>query len=117
MNIALSPELETMIREKVAAGEYHDASEVVSQALRIMERYEEQLRYKKKLDAALAEGFASIDRGEGIVLTREVWDQIIAEADAMDDGEPLDSLVTASVRERWPNTKSSYPPVPAETSA
>ena len=94
MKITLSPEFETMIREKVEAGEYHDASEVVSQALRMMERYGEQLKYKQKLNAALVEGFESIDRGEGIVLSREVWDQIIAEADAMDDDEELDPLVT-----------------------
>jgi len=94
MNISLSPELETMIREKVEAGEYHDASEVVSEALQIMAKHEERLRIKTMRDAAIAEGIAAADRGDKAELTREVWDQIMAEADAMDDDELLDPLVT-----------------------
>jgi len=94
MNITLSPELETMIREKVEAGEYHDANEVVSQAMRALAKYEDALRYRQVLDAALAEAAASLDRGEGIELTDEEWDRIMAEADEMSDDEPLDPLVT-----------------------
>ena len=97
MNITLSPELETMVREKVEAGEYHDASEVVSEALRVMAKHEERLRTRAMRDAAIAEGIAAADRGDKVELTREVWNQIMAEADAMNDDEPLDPLVTGEI--------------------
>lgn len=97
MNISLSPELETMIREKVETGAYHDANEVVGQAMRALAKYEEALRYRQVLEAALVEAAASLDRGEGIELTDEEWDRIIAEADEMSDDEPLDPLVTGEL--------------------
>ncbi|TDI42129.1 MAG: type II toxin-antitoxin system ParD family antitoxin [Acidobacteria bacterium] len=37
MNVSLTPELETMIHERVATGRYHSASEVVREALRLLE--------------------------------------------------------------------------------
>jgi antitoxin ParD1/3/4 len=37
MNINLTPELEELVREKVASGRYGSASEVVREALRLME--------------------------------------------------------------------------------
>jgi antitoxin ParD1/3/4 len=95
MNITLSPELETMIREKVEAGEYHDASEVVSEALHIMADRERRKRAKAELEVALAEAGASLDRGEGVELTDELWDQLMAEGDARAArGEPIDPLIT-----------------------
>ncbi len=41
MNISLTPQLEEMIREKVASGSYTSASEVVREALRLMELEDE----------------------------------------------------------------------------
>jgi antitoxin ParD1/3/4 len=43
MNISLTPHLEEMIREKIASGSYNSASEVVREALRLLEQ-EDQLR-------------------------------------------------------------------------
>ncbi len=43
MNVNLTPKLEEMVKEKVATGLYNNASEVVREALRLMEardRYE-----------------------------------------------------------------------------
>lgn len=37
MNISLTPQLEDMIRQKVASGLYNSASEVIRDALRLME--------------------------------------------------------------------------------
>ena len=37
MNISLPPKMEYLIREKVATGLYHSASEVVREALRLLE--------------------------------------------------------------------------------
>ena len=46
MNISLTPHLEAMIREKVESGSYNSASEVVREALRLLEE-EDQLRALK----------------------------------------------------------------------
>lgn len=43
LNINLTPQLETMVREKVAGGLYNSASEVVREALRLMAA-QDQLR-------------------------------------------------------------------------
>jgi len=37
MNVSLTPHLEAMVREKVESGRYSNASEVVREALRLME--------------------------------------------------------------------------------
>lgn len=44
MNVSLTPELETLISQKVKSGRYHSASEVVREALRLLE---EQDRLKE----------------------------------------------------------------------
>jgi antitoxin ParD1/3/4 len=38
MNVSLTPELESLIQDKVASGRYASASEVVREALRLLER-------------------------------------------------------------------------------
>ncbi len=43
MNINLTPQLEEMVRAKVASGLYNSASEVMREALRLMER-EDKIR-------------------------------------------------------------------------
>jgi len=60
MNISLTPHLEEMIREKIASGSYNSASEVVREALRLLE-LEDQLRSLKmqKLRQDIREGLDS----------------------------------------------------------
>jgi antitoxin ParD1/3/4 len=60
MNISLTPHLEDMIREKIASGSYNSASEVVREALRLLEQ-EDQLRSLKlhKLRQDVREGLES----------------------------------------------------------
>ena len=41
MNVSLPPELEARVRERVATGMYGSASEVIREALRLFEAYEE----------------------------------------------------------------------------
>jgi antitoxin ParD1/3/4 len=41
MNVSLSPQLEAMVKAKVASGRYTSASEVVREALRLMERQDQ----------------------------------------------------------------------------
>lgn len=40
MNVNLTPQLEEMVRKKVASGLYNSASEVVREALRLMEEHD-----------------------------------------------------------------------------
>ena len=60
MNISLTPHLEEMIRDKIASGSYNSASEVVREALRLLEQ-EDQLRALKiqKLRQDVQEGLDS----------------------------------------------------------
>ena len=60
MNISLTPHLEEMIREKIASGSYNSASEVVREALRLLEQ-EDQIRALKlqKLREDVQEGLQS----------------------------------------------------------
>lgn len=46
LNVNLTPELEAMVRDKVASGHYGSASEVVREALRLMEE-RDQMRTAK----------------------------------------------------------------------
>jgi putative addiction module CopG family antidote len=45
MSISLTPHLEELVREKIASGSYNSASEVLREALRLLEQ-EDQLRLK-----------------------------------------------------------------------
>jgi antitoxin ParD1/3/4 len=60
MNVNLSPQLEAMVKAKVASGLYTSASEVVREALRLMEQ-QDQLRTVKlqQLRSDIQEGLAS----------------------------------------------------------
>ena len=40
LNVSLTPQLEELVREKVNSGRYNSASEVVREALRLMDTYE-----------------------------------------------------------------------------
>ncbi|MDO9225367.1 MAG: type II toxin-antitoxin system ParD family antitoxin [Pseudomonadota bacterium] len=60
MNINLTPQLESMVREKVSSGRYTSASEVVREALRLMEE-QDHLRVAKlgQLRQAIRDGVES----------------------------------------------------------
>ena len=65
MNVNLTPELERLIREKVASGLYNNQSEVVREALRLLEEQDRMREFHMaRLRAALAEGLGQADRGE-----------------------------------------------------
>lgn len=74
MHINLTPQLEAMVREKVDSGLYNNASEVIREALRIMDEHERVRR--EALKAALAIGQAQLDRGEGTIYTSASLDTI-----------------------------------------
>ena len=56
-----------MIREKVDSGMYNNASEVVREALRLLEQHDRERRLREEL----AIGVAQLERGEGIPVTPE----------------------------------------------
>ncbi len=64
MNINLTPQLEELVRSKVSSGLYNSASEVVREALRLMER-EDQLRETalQQLKKDIQDGIDSGDAG------------------------------------------------------
>lgn len=61
MNVSLTPQLEQLVRDKVASGFYNNASEVIREALRLMEVRD----HATQLQREVALGFAQLDRGEG----------------------------------------------------
>lgn len=64
MNVSLTPKLEKYIQKKVGTGRYGSASEVVREALRLLEQndaYEQELReFRAELDRGIAEADAGI---------------------------------------------------------
>jgi antitoxin ParD1/3/4 len=78
MSITVPADLEERIREKVESGDYEDPSEVLRMAMRLLDKRDKRLQ---ELRASIEEGIAAIERGEGIELTPEVWDEIEREAD------------------------------------
>jgi antitoxin ParD1/3/4 len=67
MNVSLTPELERFVLTKVKTGRYNSASEVVREALRLLEDHEETRSVQlRKLRAEVDRRIASLDRGEGV---------------------------------------------------
>jgi antitoxin ParD1/3/4 len=63
--VSLTPELERLVAEKVEAGMYASASEVVRDALRLLFQAEElRLRQFERLDAEIRVGIEQADRGD-----------------------------------------------------
>lgn len=67
MNVNLTPEMEKMVSGKVASGMYNSASEVVREALRLMNEQDEIKRLKlENLRADIRIGLDQLDRGETV---------------------------------------------------
>jgi antitoxin ParD1/3/4 len=60
MNVSLSPQLEAMVKDKVASGRYTSASEVVREALRLMEQRDQLSAMRlQQLQQDIQEGLVS----------------------------------------------------------
>ena len=91
MNVSLTPQLEELIRSKVASGRYNSASEVVREALRLLEEYDRYEAFR----AAVAAGYEEAERGEVVPYTPELFEEIRQEAAAnARAGRAIDPLVT-----------------------
>ena len=75
MNVNLTPQLEELVRSKVSSGMYTSASEVVREALRLMDE-QDRLR-QAKLDELRREVRKGLDSGPS-----EQWDSTAVKAKA-----------------------------------
>jgi antitoxin ParD1/3/4 len=67
MHLSLTPELEHLVQEKVKSGRYLSASEVVQEALRLLEERDAlRAQQLEDLRQAVAVGLEQLDRGEAI---------------------------------------------------
>jgi antitoxin ParD1/3/4 len=65
MNVSLTPELEKFVADKVASGRYTSASEVVREALRLLEEHERSRTAQlEEFNRELRKRIDSADRGE-----------------------------------------------------
>ena len=74
MNVDLTPELEQLVQTRLNSGRYHSASEVVREALRLLEQRDE-------VRNQIEEGWQSAQRGE-VVDGDQVFDRLDAELGA-----------------------------------
>ena len=72
MDVVLSPELEDLVREKVETGLYRDESEVVAEALRLLDRLDRTPSARDRaLRAAIQKGFDEVEAGHYTVINDE----------------------------------------------
>lgn len=65
MNVSLTPELEEFVRRKVESGMYLSASEVVREALRLLDEQDKLRQVRRdELKRDIAAGIAQADQGE-----------------------------------------------------
>jgi len=71
MNVSLTPELEQFVQTKVQTGRYNSASEVVREALRLLEEHEgARAAQLAEFNKELGRRLASLDRGESVDPTK-----------------------------------------------
>lgn len=67
MNVSLTPELEAYIQAKVTSGRYSSASEVMREALRLLQDHDQLQAIKlEALRKEIAIGIEQADRGETV---------------------------------------------------
>ena len=77
MNVSLTPQLEAMIRAKVESGKYNNASEVVREALRLMQERETK---RERMRAEIQIGLDQLERGETVEYTKDMMERLMKEA-------------------------------------
>jgi antitoxin ParD1/3/4 len=71
MNVSLTPELEQFVQTKVESGRYNSVSEVVREALRLLEDHEQaRATQLTEFNQELGRRLASLDRGERVEPTK-----------------------------------------------
>ncbi|MEG3929707.1 MULTISPECIES: type II toxin-antitoxin system ParD family antitoxin [unclassified Microcoleus] len=89
MNVSLTPELEKFVRQKVNTGRYLSASEVIREALRLLEERDMQRQMRiEKLRREVAVGIEQSNRGEtfdGEEVVAELLEEIELEERAINE--------------------------------
>ena len=75
MNVSLTPRLERFIKDRIEDGRYHSASEVVRDALRLLEVREWR---RGELRKAVRVGLEQLDRGEGRPFDDDLVREVVA---------------------------------------
>ena len=71
MNISLPPQLEALVKQKVASGHYTSASEVVREALRLLDDYDRRrTALRRDMEAGLKSGPAAPADVETVIAER-----------------------------------------------
>jgi len=84
MDINLTPDLEQLVQSKLKSGRYTSASEVVREALRLLDQRDEVFTlHKEEFRTQIEEGWQSARGGE-VVDGEEVFDRIDGELEAME---------------------------------
>jgi antitoxin ParD1/3/4 len=67
MNVSLTPELEQFVSAKVESGRYNSASEVVREALRLLEEHDiARAAQLAEFNEELGRRLATLDRGDAV---------------------------------------------------
>jgi antitoxin ParD1/3/4 len=77
MNVVLTPQLEAIVRERVDSGRYASASDVVGEALRLLEE-RDRLEHLRSL---LAVGLEQSRRGETVEFTPQLIEELGRQAE------------------------------------
>lgn len=76
VNISITPELEAFLRSRVQSGRYQTNSEVVREALRLLERQEQERDAAlKRVRTKLRRGAAQAERGE-LIDGDEIYEEL-----------------------------------------
>lgn len=83
-NINLTEHFDNFVEMQVSSGRYSNASEIVREALRLLEERDQERKAKlKALRQAAKQGFDEIDQGDGIVLrSKKAIDQFFKDIQA-----------------------------------
>lgn len=91
MQVTLKPEHEAFVRKQIERGKYHDADELIEQAIRLLEEHDKLI----SLRAAVTEARAEVARGDAAEWTPDLMDRLQREADEEDRlGLPISDNVT-----------------------
>jgi antitoxin ParD1/3/4 len=80
MTIQLPPDVEAIVKAKVASGAFANESEVLAAAVRFLETEGERQRQHAHLKELIREGVEAADRGE-LYDADEVFDEILRDLD------------------------------------
>ena len=79
MNVSLTPKLIALIGDRVRSGRYQSASEVVREALRLLEDLDQVRAARlKELRKDIAAGLKDLDRGRSVAFDQDLADDIKA---------------------------------------